>query len=848
MLKLRLSGILLVFTLALALVPVTTVMGATIEVEVGTDPSPPVTDGDCTLREAIENANDNFATWPDCAAGTTGQDTITFKSGVNKVTWSNSVQTGEIFVDEDLKISQPVTFDGAGLTRLFRIAGGAKLTLENTTLQNGFTNGAGGVILIDNGSLVLLNCNVKNNKAEGTGGALHAGGTINNVDITNCNFENNSAGTDGGAISKITNGAMNITTSKFVDNKAEKSGGAIVTSGMGTITATAFKGNKAKGAQTTEGGGAIFFSNGAQFNIVASAFAGNQVTGNEGRGGAIFNAFGSTLAIEYSHFGTTPIPLPPPFDSLTSANETTGSNGIGGAIYNRDVMAIVGSSFIGNKSAKDGGAIANDAQTDDDAFAANSTFHNNTATGKGGAIYLFGTNREISLYNSTVSRNTGGNGGGIYNDSSSGGVRLLNTIIFNNDTVNCAGSNVANVSTNLLTGTACPADTAILQGDADLKSLELTFSLPAIVTYVRPLGSDSAANGAGNNAVCSAAPVLNLDQRGMPRPQGGSKCDIGAYESSGAPEIEVLRPGNVDVPDGGSVNFGTTTIGNPITITFTVENSGNALLVLGSPGAAPAGFSVTGFGQNPIPADSSTTFSVTCNASTINTFSGMISFSTNDSNENPFNFNVSCEVQAAPPPTETPSGPTETPTETNTPGGPTETPTETPVITGIEQLVNGSFELKDGANKPLLDPWKQTKATKDKIKCNKPEKVIAHVGMCAYMYKGSVGENSKITQTVNGAYASGHVFTLSLYANASKATTSGKVKLRVKYADGSDTGKINLTLGQTSGYTLFADSYTLISPNVSKVKVQVQNKSKSGKLFVDGISLKYAPSALLPLP
>src|SRR5690348_322158 len=34
-----------------------------------------VTDGNCSIREAIINANNDAATWPDCAAGS-GEDTI----------------------------------------------------------------------------------------------------------------------------------------------------------------------------------------------------------------------------------------------------------------------------------------------------------------------------------------------------------------------------------------------------------------------------------------------------------------------------------------------------------------------------------------------------------------------------------------------------------------------------------------------------------------------------------------------------------------------------------------------------------------------------------------------------
>jgi len=45
------------------------------------DANPPVTDGGCSLREAIGNANANAATFPDCAAGS-GNDTITFNVNV----------------------------------------------------------------------------------------------------------------------------------------------------------------------------------------------------------------------------------------------------------------------------------------------------------------------------------------------------------------------------------------------------------------------------------------------------------------------------------------------------------------------------------------------------------------------------------------------------------------------------------------------------------------------------------------------------------------------------------------------------------------------------------------------
>ncbi|MBC8098232.1 MAG: hypothetical protein H7Y11_02210, partial [Armatimonadetes bacterium] len=581
-------AVLLIALLSLVLA-VTPVFGASIQVTVNTDPPGGNVNGDgCTLREAIENANDNAATHPDCAAGTAGLDTITFQSGITKITLDDTGQTGEIFVDEDLSIVQPIILDGGTVTRIFRIAAGAELTLENITVQNGFTAGAGGTILIDSGALTLLNCNFKDNKAEGTGGAIAMIAPADSaLDITNCNFENNTAGTEGGAVHKTTGGTLNILTSRFKDNRADLSGGALAVGGIGTITATAFQDNKAKGDSDNEGGGAIYFSSEATYNIVASGFAGNQATGTDGRGGAIFSAFGTDLAVEYSHFGTTPIPLPAPFDTLTAANETTGSGGMGGAIYNRDRLLVLGSSFIGNKSAQHGGAIASDASVDDDATLANSTFDSNTATGNGGAVYQFGDGREINIINSTITANTANSGSGIYNNEENEGVRLSNTIIASNPNTNCAGTPVFNIIGNVLFGAACPANNALLEGDPKLQALELTFSIPVIVTYSRNIGVDSAASGTGDADVCAFPPILNLDQRAFPRPQGGGNCDAGAVEGASTPgEITVVRPGPENVPDGSSVWFGSTALNAPETIVFTVVNDGQDTLLLGDFDAA----------------------------------------------------------------------------------------------------------------------------------------------------------------------------------------------------------------------------------------------------------------------
>jgi len=93
--------------------------------------------------------------------------------------------------------------------------------------------------------------------------------------------------------------------------------------------------------------------------------------------------------------------------------------------------------------------------------------------------------------------------------------------------------------------------------------------------------------------------------------------------------------------DGSSqVNFGTTLPGAPVTQTFQVYNDGNANLTLGTI-TVPAGFSVaSGFGATTLAPGASTSFSVQLTASAAGSYSGPVSFATNDSNHPSFTFTV----------------------------------------------------------------------------------------------------------------------------------------------------------------------------------------------------------------
>jgi hypothetical protein len=114
------------------------------------------------------------------------------------------------------------------------------------------------------------------------------------------------------------------------------------------------------------------------------------------------------------------------------------------------------------------------------------------------------------------------------------------------------------------------------------------------------------------------------------------------------PAVQVFD-GSTAVADGtGSVSLGSTFAGAAVTKTFTVENVGTQPLVLSDPITLPAGFSLAAdFGSTTLAPDASTTFTVGLNAVAAGSYSGQVSFGTNDPNNNPFTFTVSGTVTAA---------------------------------------------------------------------------------------------------------------------------------------------------------------------------------------------------------
>ena len=260
--------------------------------------------------------------------------------------------------------------------------------------------------------------------------------------------------------------------------------------------------------------GAALFSNGATVTVENSTFSGSSASNT---GAAVQNDFG-IMTVSNSTF---------------SGNTVTNIDG--GGIYNKGTLTVTNSTFSGNTVPNlDGGG-----------------------GGHGGGIYNSGT---LTVTNSTFSGNgAAASGGGIYN---TGTLNYSNTIIANSTGGDCtlnAGS-IGTNTTNLVEDGSCSAS---LSGDPSLGALA-DYGGP---TQTMALQSGSLAIDAGDDATCAAAPVNNLDQRGVTRPLDGNgdstaTCDVGAYEAP-VPGAATTTPTPTNTPLGPTPTFTNTPTNTP---------------------------------------------------------------------------------------------------------------------------------------------------------------------------------------------------------------------------------------------------------------------------------------------
>ncbi|MCA9936395.1 MAG: choice-of-anchor D domain-containing protein [Anaerolineales bacterium] len=315
---------------------------------------------------------------------------------------------------------------------------------------------------------------------------------------------------------------------------------------------------------------------------------------------------------------------------------------LGGGIVNEGVLRIDHSLLASNTATQYGGGILNSGTL----LVENSTLSGNAANGTdsyggGGALDQWGSSATAIFTDSTVVNNTAANPNqarsGIWLEN--GMLTLHNTIVANNNgsnnfqqdggTFTSQGYNLSNDWNGLALQPTDRTGDPLLGALADNGGETLTHM---------PLSGSPAIDG-GDPANCPTT-----DQRGFVRPQpSGGICDIGAVEWLAA-EIAVLGNG-VEIADGDvspnvadHTDFGGIGLGEAITYTFTISNSGTDNLNLtGSPRVTLTGattdFSVVAWPAAQVGPYLTTTFAVRFAPTAMGVRTATVSIANSDSND-----------------------------------------------------------------------------------------------------------------------------------------------------------------------------------------------------------------------
>ncbi len=459
-------------------------------------------DGDCSLREAIVNANDGAATHADCAAGDAGPDTIVLPAAStftvpdvdNATDGLNGLPsiTTEITIEGNGAIIQRAPAD-PDTFRLLHVAPTGDLTLDQTTVRNGVANDGGsgddGGGIFSNGALAVTNGSViTGNDAEGAGGGVaHAGPYLH---VADSSISGNSSHYVGGGVFVYgPNAIATIEGSIIAGNSADFAGGGIGSvSASLTISDSTISDNSTPASFAFVGGGGLVFAFGT------AAISNSTISGNSSSVGGGVRNYGGQAAIDHSTI------------SGNSALYAGGVLSVGGGQGGQVITEITNSTISGNSALVAGGGIL--------------------------AGYV------MTIRNSTITGNSAPTGGGVY---SGGFIPIVSTYITNSIVADqtyggdCSGTGIYSGDFNLESDVTCgftqPND--IQNGNANLGPLAVN-APGTTATHALLPGSD--ALDAGN---CSGGTVPD-DQRTVSRPQG-SACDIGAYErESTAPTAAVL--------------------------------------------------------------------------------------------------------------------------------------------------------------------------------------------------------------------------------------------------------------------------------------------------------------------
>jgi len=253
----------------------------TFTVTTSADPGDGTCDATCSLRDALDAADDSE---PE-------QDRV----NINLAAFDNTIVLGShlaYFTQEPLIISGGVfgaVISGNNADSIFSMVGnpiGSDVVIDGLTLVSG--GGAeGGAIASNAVDLTITNSTIANSKASAAGGGILLGsGTLVLEHSTVANNETTGAGHHGGGIYAGGSTNMVISRSTISGNHTENGrGGGIYTQGALTLQSSTVSGNYTMGG--SQHGGGISNHFGTATNLFNSTIARNEARGAFTEGGGV---------------------------------------------------------------------------------------------------------------------------------------------------------------------------------------------------------------------------------------------------------------------------------------------------------------------------------------------------------------------------------------------------------------------------------------------------------------------------------------------------------------------------------------------------------------------------------
>ena len=512
-------------------------------------------DNVCSLREAIESAENNDSFNSGCITGQDSvPDNIYFDSGVFSGNTTISLSgSGLPTISSEINIKgvSGLTIDANSNGSVFTVDGGS-LTIETLTISGGSATFGGGIRASNNSLIELDAVNLANNFAGFRGAGIY----LRNSSLTLVD-------------SIVSSNTVPAPIDNTVTNRTS-GGGVFASSSSGTTYNININTSTIDSNQAGSGGG-IYISGPLSVSINTSQVSNNSAAASGGgmRSYENTNTEISNSRIFGNHAGFA-----------------------GGGIMLRDSTLKINSSSIYDNSAAyiGGGLYVSDSAGLANAEIGNSTFSQNTVgivnpnTGRvmrGGAIATRGGS--LTINNSTLSGNSAAEAGGGISIESYSPFSLVNTIVSGNSAMNNGNeihmrfnySTSLSLNHNLIGESSSSTSQALYNVSLGSNNTTTTSdgnqptSLAGILQPLADNGGDtpthllagqSPAINAGDNTVCANSLIEGVDQRGQNR-QIDTHCDIGAIELTDE-ELEQLEQLEQEVffviplPNDKSVIFG----------------------------------------------------------------------------------------------------------------------------------------------------------------------------------------------------------------------------------------------------------------------------------------------------